>query len=121
MLSYPLYWRGHNPTGDSPWPVLTLEPGICWLGCAMDNLAAMAGVSIHGDIGSMATEVLPHGGDTDGDQEKQSKALLPGSGRDAMAHSAASSQNSLNGEGPGDPAQRTPTRPGCSRLQWAEV
>lgn len=47
-------------------------------------------------------------GDTDGDQEEQSEASLPGSWGDAMAHGPTSSQNSLDGEGPGDPAQSTP-------------
>lgn len=40
---------------------------------------------------------------------------------DVTAYSATSSQNSLDGEGPGDPAQSTPSRAGCSRPKQNEV
>lgn len=32
---------------------------ICWLECAMDKPAAMAGGSTHGEMSPMATKVLP--------------------------------------------------------------
>lgn len=78
---------------------------ICWLECATDKSAAMAGGSIHGDISPTATKVLPWccsmAGDADGDQEEPGQALPADAGRDMVAHSAIHHSTSGMGKEPG--------------------